>query len=248
MGDDESLLFSLTQEVETLRRRISQLEALLRQGREDYVKLRTAHGELGESIQQVGQELQKALAAQERAERRSTELAGELESARRDLERYTTLDPLTDLPNQRGLERLLASEVNRSQRSGSSLGALLVYIPELPEVVGQLGRGPADILVRELGRRLHAMLRVSDIIARCGHDLFLCILPDIAQVDLGAAARRVREGIGSSAVAIRARSLGEMTVVKEAIVPPQAVSVEDIFAVLNESLHSDLKLDLSSSM
>jgi diguanylate cyclase (GGDEF)-like protein len=132
----------------------------------------------------------------------------ELESANRDLERLTLIEPLTELLNRRGLQQALSREVQHLGRDVASSAVLVIDLDDFKQVNESLGHAVGDVVLKEIGRRLRASVRAVDYIGRLGGDEFMLILPETEPPEVARVAERVRLAI---ATAIIQHSSGTVT-------------------------------------
>lgn len=125
----------------------------------------------------------------------------ELESANRDLERLTLVEPLTELLNRRGLQQALSREVQTLSRTGSKTTAVLVVdLDDFKTINENLGHSVGDVVLKEMGRRLRAAVRAVDYVGRLGGDEFMLILPDTERTEVTRVAERIRLAISTAVV------------------------------------------------
>lgn len=89
-------------------------------------------------------------------------------------QRYQTAaltDPLTALPNRRGLAQRMPERPN-SER----FAVLAVDVDGLKETNDRYGHSAGDELLRLIGAAIHSTLRANDVVARVGGDEFTCVL------------------------------------------------------------------------
>ena len=89
-------------------------------------------------------------------------------------QRYQTAaltDPLTALPNRRGLAQRMP-ERPHNQR----FAVLAVDVDGLKETNDRHGHSAGDELLRLIGAAIHSTLRANDVVARVGGDEFTCVL------------------------------------------------------------------------
>ena len=97
----------------------------------------------------------------------------------RRLEQLTLVDPLTDLPNRRALERHLEHAIRRAERLGTVVAVGLVDLDDFKPVNDRYGHEIGDALLRQLGERLRALMRGSEMVARLGGDEFVLVIEDL---------------------------------------------------------------------
>ena len=91
-------------------------------------------------------------------------------------------DPLTALPNRTLFRDRVQQAICAAQREGESVAVILMDLDRFKEVNDTLGHHSGDLLLQQLGERLHGALRESDTIARLGGDEFGVLLPRVAGV------------------------------------------------------------------
>ena len=94
----------------------------------------------------------------------------------REIWRLANIDELTGLLNRIALGDRLKTEMAQAGRNGSSLVLLFLDFDEFKTINDTMGHGAGDQLLREIGLRLSASVRSSDIVARLGGDEFVIAL------------------------------------------------------------------------
>jgi diguanylate cyclase (GGDEF)-like protein len=119
-----------------------------------------------------------------------------LEAANRQLRHLATHDPLTGLPNRSLLDDRLAQAIAHAERDRQSFAVLVLDLDRFKRVNDSLGHRAGDELLSEVARRLSALVRNIDTVARVGGDEFVLIINPIAeQTDAQIVARRAIEAL-----------------------------------------------------
>lgn len=106
-------------------------------------------------------------------------------------QRAALLDPLTNLWNRGGAEKLLTREWAEARRKVTPISIALLDIDHFKQVNDSYGHGVGDEVIRGVGRAMVSVLRPYDSVCRWGGEEFLLILPGCDQFDLAQAADRV---------------------------------------------------------
>ncbi len=110
-------------------------------------------------------------------------------------------DPLTGLPNRTLLDERLEHALLRSERSGLAPAILFLDLDGFKSVNDLHGHATGDELLIAVGRRVAAMLRPSDTVARLSGDEFVVLCEDLpSDVALDAIAVRVGAGLAAEFV------------------------------------------------
>ncbi len=109
-------------------------------------------------------------------QRMATEQA--LAESRRELERQSRVDALTELANRRQFDERVQQAVRRAGRTGMTLSLLSLDIDRFKLVNDTHGHAAGDAVLRAFGQRLCASVRETDLVARLGGDEFAILLED----------------------------------------------------------------------
>ena len=96
-----------------------------------------------------------------------------------ELDALARRDPLTGLYNRRSFEELLPQAVARCTRNDRRLALLFVDLDCFKAVNDKKGHDAGDDVLKTVGQRLVASVRLSDTVARLGGDEFVVILEDL---------------------------------------------------------------------
>lgn len=104
-------------------------------------------------------------------------------------------DPLTGLANR----SLFEKELKEKLEEGDFFGLVFLDLDGFKDINDTYGHAYGDYLLQEVGRRLTAKLRDTDLIARLGGDEFVVILSEIGSYkELRAISQRIFEAVGST--------------------------------------------------
>lgn len=108
------------------------------------------------------------------------------------LEHVATHDQLTGLPNRMLLRNRLSQHIAFAERRPGHFAVITIDLDRFKTVNESLGYAAGDELLREMARRLTAMARKEDTLARSGGDEFVILMPDVGAADT---VERVCQGI-----------------------------------------------------
>jgi diguanylate cyclase (GGDEF)-like protein/PAS domain S-box-containing protein len=118
-----------------------------------------------------------------------------LAESRRELERQSRVDALTDLPNRRQLDERLDLALKRLQRHGIPVALLCLDIDHFKDINDSHGHATGDAVLQAFGRRLCDCVRETDLVARLGGDEFVILLEDASAEGAETVARKVLAGM-----------------------------------------------------
>ncbi|MGY4859416.1 EAL domain-containing protein [Cryobacterium sp. AP23] len=105
-------------------------------------------------------------------------------------------DPLTGLPNYGAFQEALAN-INDHRDYSEALAVLFIDLDDFKRMNDRYGHQAGDEILSELGRRLSAVVRPYDVVARVGGDEFVVILTRLSSLaEAKALAERVMEASG----------------------------------------------------
>jgi PleD family two-component response regulator len=126
--------------------------------------------------------LQRLVTAIER-ELREAEIRRDSKRVEEELRYLANFDPLTDLPNRNLYYERLEHALQLATRSRTPLALILLDLNEFKEINDTMGHQTGDLLLKQLGPRIKAALRESDMVARLGGDEFAVLLPGANEED-----------------------------------------------------------------
>jgi len=106
-----------------------------------------------------------------------------LEAANRQLRHLATHDALTGLPNRVLLDDRLAQAMAHADRDQRSFALMVCDLDRFKLINDSLGHGAGDELLQEVARRLSAVARTADTVARVGADEFVLVGSSLADAE-----------------------------------------------------------------
>ncbi len=107
-------------------------------------------------------------------------------------------DPLTGLANHRAFHERLHSEIERAARHGRALSLALFDLDHFKQVNDTHGHQTGDHALAAVARRLAALARTGELIARIGGEEFAWLMPETRQDGAYLAAERARRAIAAA--------------------------------------------------
>lgn len=102
----------------------------------------------------------------------------EQKEAEEEIWRSANHDGLTGLPNRNLFQHRLEAALTAAKQSGTSVSLLLIDLDDFKDINDTLGHDAGDALLQETARRLSAMVRGCDTVARIGGDEFAVLVVD----------------------------------------------------------------------
>lgn len=112
-------------------------------------------------------------------EERTTHHHSILDEFGADLNRIAMTDPLTQMPNRRGLKQHLEAGIRRCARLNTSLAVAFIDLDDFKPVNDDHGHHVGDEVLQVVAKRLNKAVRRCDLVGRIGGDEFLAIIEDI---------------------------------------------------------------------
>lgn len=176
------------------------------------------------------------LRQQEDYQTRLHTMAAAIEERNRELKQLVMIDPLTEVMNRRGFERVLKTETNRARRNNYRNFALLIDCDDFKGINEKYGHSVGDIVLQELSSRLVKAVRPSDFVARVGGDEFIILLTEADESTAMQVAQRVRLAVAETPIKLTGGTTTVTTSTGVTALPPELVSIEEILAAANAGL------------
>ena len=126
----------------------------------------------------------------------------QIEELNEHLEKLSFLDPLTQLLNRRGLQRMLSRELEISGREGANLSVILLDLDNFKPINDTFGHAVGDIVLQELSKVLTRTVRVTDYVSRVGGDEFIILLPNTRLAEGVHFSERIRLAISQTTAVV----------------------------------------------
>ncbi|MGI4848770.1 MAG: putative bifunctional diguanylate cyclase/phosphodiesterase [Janthinobacterium lividum] len=133
-----------------------------------------------------------------RRQTRQAVLAAALQKSNLELQQIAFHDDLTKLPNRMLLADRLAQAVARARREANSIALLFIDLDGFKHVNDTQGHEAGDHALREIAKRITALLRSSDTVARFGGDEFVVLVDAVEdRTGLAMLARRIETEVAA---------------------------------------------------
>jgi diguanylate cyclase (GGDEF)-like protein len=160
-----------------------------------------------------------------------------LEAANQQLRHLATHDALTGLPNRVLLDDRLQQAIAHAGRDMRSFAVLVCDLDRFKLVNDSLGHRAGDELLQEVARRLNAVVRTADTVARFGGDEFVVIGTSIADDEEAAdLAARVMD-VMQAPVRIAAIDIHTSPSIGIAMYPDDGESVQALLAHADAAMY-----------
>lgn len=118
--------------------------------------------------------------------------------AEEELFRMANIDPLTELPNRRYMQKRMEDEKARSERSGKPFALIMSDIDDFKMFNDNHGHECGDYILVQISKLISSMLRKQDIVSRWGGEEFLFLLPETGRKGAVKTADKIRDSIDSA--------------------------------------------------
>ncbi len=118
----------------------------------------------------------------------------------RSLQKVSTTDFLTGIPNRRYFMQRYEEEFNRAKKMGLALSFLMIDIDYFKKINDNYGHIVGDVVLKKIAHSLSKNIREIDFIGRFGGEEFVCILLETAKSAAILAGSRLREKISRNPI------------------------------------------------
>lgn len=116
-------------------------------------------------------------------------------TVKKQMERLSVTDPLTGLYNRLKLDSVFGSEIQRCERYGCALSAIIIDVDGFKAINDKYGHQTGDIVLKGVADVLCSNIRKTDTIGRWGGEEFLIICPETEVEGAVLLAEKVRRSV-----------------------------------------------------
>lgn len=166
------------------------------------------------------------------------EQISELRDNQEELEHLAQHDPLTSLPNRRKFQERLELALAQARRTPQRVCVLFIDLDRFKLINDEVGHDAGDAVLQAVAKRLQAMLREVDTVARIGGDEFVVLLGAPASDEqLDAIASKLLAGLHEP-VPFGGQALDLGCSIGVALYPDHAGNAVDLLAAADEAMYS----------
>jgi diguanylate cyclase (GGDEF)-like protein len=164
-------------------------------------------------------------------------LAGETESARREVERLSLTDEVTGINNMRNFFILADAQGKLAKRSMRPYAICMIDADNLKKINDQHGHLAGTELIRQVAAMITSMVRSSDICARYGGDEFVIMFNETSTQDVIAAVERIVSGMAATPFEFEGVALSTTLSAGLAGYPEDGADVRTVMANADEAMY-----------
>ena len=101
------------------------------------------------------------------------------------IEQLSRIDPLTNLPNRAAFHERMREAEDTAARYGGRLIVHMIDLDHFKAVNDTFGHSTGDLVLREAARRMSAVIRTGDLLARIGGDEFALLQTNVQDLQSG---------------------------------------------------------------
>jgi diguanylate cyclase (GGDEF)-like protein len=165
-------------------------------------------------------------------------LAGENETARREVERLSLTDDVTGINNMRNFFLLTDIQEKLAKRYIRPFAICMIDADNLKKVNDQYGHFAGTMLIQQVARMITANIRSSDICARYGGDEFVIMFNETGKQDVVSAVERIVAGMASSPFTFEGELITTTLSAGLAGYPDDGDNVRAIMACSDEAMYA----------
>lgn len=164
-----------------------------------------------------------------------------LAAANLELQKLSSLDGLTGVPNRRRFDELLRQEWHRGMRHCSSLSLIMLDIDYFKKFNDTYGHQRGDECLKMVASSLdQAISRETDLVARYGGEEFAVILPETGMKGAEAVAENMRSCVEELAITHEASEIHKYVTISLGVastVPEREFNIENLIFAADKALY-----------
>lgn len=164
-------------------------------------------------------------------------LAGESETARREVERLSLTDDVTGINNMRNFFLLAESQEKLAKRYVRPFAICMVDADNLKKINDRYGHFAGTTLIQQVAAMITAHTRSSDICARYGGDEFVVMFTETGKQDVINAVERIVTGMASTPFSFEGRDILTTLSAGLAGYPEDGADVRAVMANADEAMY-----------
>ena len=153
------------------------------------------------------------------------------------LRHAATHDALTGLPNRNLLHERLELALARMQRNANTIALLFLDLDRFKRINDSLGHSHGDEVLKETARRLLAVCRSTDFVARWGGDEFVIMMEDVSGPDAVAVAVSKLIGALREDVDVHGLRVTSSCSVGIALAPQDGIDIDGLLAKADTAMY-----------
>jgi two-component system cell cycle response regulator len=148
-----------------------------------------------------------------------------------------THDPLTGVWNRGAILETLRRELERSARSNTATGLLMLDIDHFKQINDTHGHLTGDAALKEVTQRIVKAVRSYDSVGRYGGEEFLVVLPGCGKEELDHGAERIRSAVDSGPMFLNGSALSITVSLGAAVTTGGTISDMQMLAAVDGALY-----------
>lgn len=164
-------------------------------------------------------------------------LAGESETARREVERLSLTDDVTGMNNMRNFFLLADAQEKLAKRYIRPFAICMIDADGLKKVNDRYGHFAGTMLIQQVGRIITANIRGSDVSARYGGDEFVIMFNETAKKDVISAVERIVSNMASTPFDFEGESISTTLSAGLAGYPEDGEDIRAVMANADEAMY-----------
>jgi len=201
------------------------------------MRLKVRQQELSLLIDQRTAELQNEILMRKRTEEYLEEARDEAIRARDELHFQANHDSLTGLWNRGAILDQLNRELERSARSHTTTGLLMIDVDHFKKINDTHGHPVGDVVLKQVVRRISQVVRAYDSVGRYGGEEFLVVLPGCDNSQTLESAERIRLGICEQTVWADGVEMVVTISIGATVLLPDAESAIEVLSIVDSALY-----------